>query len=532
MPKYHPEIQQGTDAWLEKRLGKFTASDFHIMLGKSQTKIDKLWEIVAERMLGDTDQEPYSSYAMERGKILEVEARRTYAFANEILVDETGFVEPDEDNPWFSYVGCSPDGLVGEDGLIEIKCLPGDVEVLTSKGYKPIKNLTKRDVVCECNKDGKIEWHKPQYIINKPYDGELIVFYRHNKLQLKCTPDHRVLYTQIRDGKNRKTPKVCEAKDFNKSAHSMRFGGNVAGKNTLTAEQKLWIAIKADGHRTSSRSVVFNFSKERKINRLKQICKQANVGIIYLGGRDFNSTKWNSSKYFRVTGDGLGNIKNKSFFDLFDVSSLNTSTAIKIIEEFCFWDGYVSDKGLRTFTSTNKDDVDFLQAVSCVANKPASITKVVNKGIHKGWMTTVSHYGAQSKSCSDWVSFSSSKNKPDTIRYTGRVYCIGTKNGFFVTRTGTGLNLVVGNCPLAKNFLQWTEPGENGREVKYIKPEYYTQIMFNLMVTERKWCDFCYYHPRVNLVVKRYYPDPEHIAKIKAALDECIKFVKEKVGEC
>lgn len=122
MPKYHSEIMQGTDEWYAIRLGKFTASDFHVMLGKSQTKTDKLWEIIAERITGDTDQENYSSFAMERGKILEAEARRLYSAINEVEVKETGFVEPDEDSPYYGFIGASPDGLLGEDGGLEIKC--------------------------------------------------------------------------------------------------------------------------------------------------------------------------------------------------------------------------------------------------------------------------------------------------------------------------------------------------------------------------------------------------------------------------
>ena len=205
MAKYHNEILQNSDEWYQIRLGKFTASDFHVMLGKSQTKTDRLWEVIAERIFKDTDQENFATFAMERGRILESEARRAYTIENEVNVDVTGFVESDDE--YADFVGCSPDGLVGDDGLIEIK------------------------------------------------------------------------------------------------------------------------------------------------------------------------------------------------------------------------------------------------------------------------------------------------------------------------------------CPLAKNFLQWTEPTDEGRQVKYIKPEYYTQIQFNLLVTGRQWIDFCYYHPRAGLVVKRYYPDPEHIAKIKAALDECIAFVCAQTGE-
>lgn len=119
MPNYCWKVQQGTPEWDALRLGKFTASSFHTFLGKSQTKTDMLWEIVAERLFKDSDKENYSSFAMERGKILESEARRLYQAETETLVKECGFVEMDP--PYDHFVGCSPDGLVGDDGGIEIK---------------------------------------------------------------------------------------------------------------------------------------------------------------------------------------------------------------------------------------------------------------------------------------------------------------------------------------------------------------------------------------------------------------------------
>ena len=119
MPKYYWDIGQGTPEWDAIRLGKFTASSFHTFLGKSQTKTDMLWEIVAERLFKDSDKENYSSFAMERGKILETEARKLYQVTTETLVKECGFVEMEA--PYNHFVGCSPDGLVEEDGGIEIK---------------------------------------------------------------------------------------------------------------------------------------------------------------------------------------------------------------------------------------------------------------------------------------------------------------------------------------------------------------------------------------------------------------------------
>ena len=147
MPNYCWKVQQGTPEWDALRLGKFTASSFHTFLGNSQTKKDMLWEVIAERMFKDSDKENYSSFAMERGKILESEARRLYQAENEIMVKECGFVEMDA--PYNHFVGCSPDGLVGDDGGIEIK----------SPLAKNFLQWTKVDE----NGNRTVEYIKPEY---------------------------------------------------------------------------------------------------------------------------------------------------------------------------------------------------------------------------------------------------------------------------------------------------------------------------------------------------------------------------------
>lgn len=119
MPDYRYDIIQGTDEWLAERLGRFTGSEFHVFLGNSKTKEEKLWEKVAEHMFGDSDREEYSSYPMERGHVMEIEARNLYQVVTDTEVSEVGIVIADGD--WQNYVACSPDGIVGDEGIIEIK---------------------------------------------------------------------------------------------------------------------------------------------------------------------------------------------------------------------------------------------------------------------------------------------------------------------------------------------------------------------------------------------------------------------------
>lgn len=122
MARYNYKISQRSPEWLAARLGRFTASDFHTFLGDSKTKGDMLWEKVAERLFHDSDDNGFTTFAMERGTILEAEARRVYTIATGDKVKEVGIVLPDDDDKYAEWIASSPDGLVGKDGLIEIKC--------------------------------------------------------------------------------------------------------------------------------------------------------------------------------------------------------------------------------------------------------------------------------------------------------------------------------------------------------------------------------------------------------------------------
>ena len=108
---------QGSDEWLEARLGKFTGSDFHTLMGNSQTKKTILLKKAAERITGKrADACKFSNIHTERGHELEEEARAEYSIQNLVLVQEVGFIELND------IVGSSPDGLVENDGGLEIKC--------------------------------------------------------------------------------------------------------------------------------------------------------------------------------------------------------------------------------------------------------------------------------------------------------------------------------------------------------------------------------------------------------------------------
>lgn len=113
------ECEQRSDEWWNAKLGIPTASCFHRIVttkgDRSKQRDGYLYSLVAERLVGKQD-ESYMSPAMEEGILREEESRWVYAMTYEVVVDEVGFCLADNGR-W----GCSPDGLVGDDGLIELK---------------------------------------------------------------------------------------------------------------------------------------------------------------------------------------------------------------------------------------------------------------------------------------------------------------------------------------------------------------------------------------------------------------------------
>jgi len=115
-------MEQRSTEWFAARLGKVTASRIADVIAKTKTgystsRDNYMAQLVCERMTG-TQGESYNNAAMQWGTDQEPLARAAYEAAKNVLVDEIGFVIHDT----IVNAGASPDGLVGEDGLIEIKC--------------------------------------------------------------------------------------------------------------------------------------------------------------------------------------------------------------------------------------------------------------------------------------------------------------------------------------------------------------------------------------------------------------------------
>jgi hypothetical protein len=111
--------EQGTEEWFRARMGMPTASEFSTVMAKgkggepSKTRHTYMLKLAGEILTGEP-MEHYSNHHMERGKEMETEARDLYAFMADVTPECVGFLVNDK-------AGCSPDCLVGSDGMAEIK---------------------------------------------------------------------------------------------------------------------------------------------------------------------------------------------------------------------------------------------------------------------------------------------------------------------------------------------------------------------------------------------------------------------------
>jgi len=132
MIKYYDEVVQGSDQWLELRRGILTASEMKYIITPTLKVADNekqrshCHELLAQRITGHVEPQ-YIGEAMLRGQADEVDAviayGKTYA-----PVQSMGFIINDK---WGFSIGYSPDGLVGDDGLVEVKSRCGKYQIET-----------------------------------------------------------------------------------------------------------------------------------------------------------------------------------------------------------------------------------------------------------------------------------------------------------------------------------------------------------------------------------------------------------------
>jgi putative phage-type endonuclease len=175
-------MEQQTNEWFTARLGKVTASRVADMIAKTKTgysasRDNYMAQLICERLTGQKG-ESFTNAAMEHGTQTEPLARSAYENARNLLVKEVGFIN----HPCIEMSGASPDGLVADDGLVEIKCpnTATHIDTLLS-GKVPTKYITQMQwqMLCCQRKwcdfvsfDNRLPEHLQLFVQEVEYDPE------------------------------------------------------------------------------------------------------------------------------------------------------------------------------------------------------------------------------------------------------------------------------------------------------------------------------------------------------------------------
>ena len=177
-------MEQRTTEWHTARLGKVTASRVADVIAKTKTgygasRANLMADLIVERLTGQPAS-TFSNAHMEWGTEQEPHARAAYSARTGELVEEVGFV----DHPSVANSGASPDGLVGDEGLVEFKCPATSTHLDTLlAGEVPSKYIpqmqwqmacTKRKWCDFCSYDPRLPEHLRMFVKRVPRDDEYI----------------------------------------------------------------------------------------------------------------------------------------------------------------------------------------------------------------------------------------------------------------------------------------------------------------------------------------------------------------------
>ena len=309
--------------------------------------------------------------------------------------------------------------------LVEGECFKPDAEVLTPKGWVRFDQYNGEDVMqVDDNLNG--QFVSPLARIVKDYDGELLECDGKN-CKITATPNHNLVY--IKDNKLFKK----HFKDVSSKQLRIPVSINYSGQGVDLNDNmiKLLIAIQADGkidyRKNGDKYIRICFKKERKIQRFEKLLLLNNIKYtksVYKNGYTFFGFKCNLA-FKKFPTDWLQMTQNQ----------LQT-----IISEIVNWDGnYIPNRNQIEYNSKDYENAMFIQTISHLCNYSSSIMRRKNK--FGEWYKVSILFGKNSTTIV--------KNKINTVKYTGKVYCVEVPSGRILVRIN-GKITVIGNCDVIK----------------------------------------------------------------------------------
>ena len=196
-------MEQGSQEWLLARCGMVTASRVADVVAKLKngkpgaSRATYMGQLIAERLSGEPAAS-FSSAAMQWGTETEPMARGAYEWVTGFTVEEVGFIH----HPSIDMAGMSPDGLVGDVGLVEIKCPNTSTHIDTLLGAKaPAKYIDQMQWQMACSGlqwcdfvsfDPRMPQHMNMFQVRVNRDDERIAFLESEVIEFIAEMDSKI----------------------------------------------------------------------------------------------------------------------------------------------------------------------------------------------------------------------------------------------------------------------------------------------------------------------------------------------------
>ena len=314
-------------------------------------------------------------------------------------------------------------------------CYQEGTKVLTQRGYVDFREVKETDLLAQVDEYNNVSFTKDYELVVNPFKGELVKIKgikRDSLVNIGVTPNHRMVIERTGGGKNNKHWKgyteIVKAEDLRLHRDNrMFFSGctEVVGRG-LNDEERFMIAHQADGRKChTTKNTRFRFSKERKINRFKELIESLNL--------DFTLNYYGDVAEFNVKD--VEHLK-KDTLSWVTLEDKSLQWCLEFLEEVSNWDGSKNkNKTSFSYSSVDKDCIDIIQAISSICGKRSRITKELRGGNRSDlYIISISDKSQmQGDSCEIYRE-----------HYDGKVYCAVVPKGRLIVNY-EGRTLVCGN---------------------------------------------------------------------------------------
>ena len=264
-----------------------------------------------------------------------------------------------------------PDTSVDETSGFE-----SSTEVLTPTGWVSMRDLNSNQLIASVNNDNEIEYVLPQKVTHELYSGEMYKLQDNfGKLNLNVTKDYKVLVTQHNRKSNTNHDRLKYVSKLpdkgNADNWQLRSAKQTGSVKHLTDWERLLIAHQADGQKSyiNDSSMTFRFSKERKIERLRNLLDRMGLEYTEKAEKPTDNPNWENEYIFKVKlADGMERVNTFSWVDITDK---NFTWAQEFIEELSHWDATIRNDGRIKYDSTIKENSDMVSLIATIAGYSA-----------------------------------------------------------------------------------------------------------------------------------------------------------------